>query len=88
LAIPGEWHNLKSGDGSVIIAHDENLLLANISDMPNFKNHKIWVDNTFTSKGVKVGSDNVKYDGAELVHGDVTEKVSKGPPGKSQSKAS
>jgi uncharacterized protein (DUF342 family) len=34
------------------------------------------VYNTFSSKGVKVGSSNVKYYGAGLINGDVTEKMS------------
>lgn len=76
MANPGEWLNLKPCDGSVIIAHDENVLLGDISGMAKCKNHKIGVDNAFTSKGVNVGSGHVKYDGAGLVNGDLTEKMS------------
>jgi uncharacterized protein (DUF342 family) len=71
----GEWLKFKPGDGTIISEKDENLLLANISGMPKFKDQKMWVDDTFICKGVNVGSGNVNYDGAVLVNGDVTEKM-------------
>lgn len=71
----GEWIKFKPGDGTVISDGDENLLLADISGMPKFKDQKMWVDNIFTSKGVNVGSGNVNYDGSVLINGDVTEKM-------------
>ncbi|MFQ3192022.1 MAG: hypothetical protein ACI936_003173 [Paraglaciecola sp.] len=74
-AKPGEWIKFKPGDGTVISDGDENLLLADISGMPKFKDQKMWVDNIFTSKGVNVGSGNVNYDGSVLINGDVTEKM-------------
>jgi uncharacterized protein (DUF342 family) len=76
VAKPGEWIKFKNGEGTVVSPNDENLLLANISGMPKFKDQKMWVDDTFICKGVNVGSGNVKYDGAVLVNGDVTEKMS------------
>ncbi|WP_340678517.1 FapA family protein [Paraglaciecola sp.] len=72
---PGEWIKFRPGDGTVISERDENLLLADISGMPKFKDQKMWVDDTFICKGVNVGSGNVNYDGAVLVNGDVTEKM-------------
>ena len=74
-AKPGEWIKFKPGDGTVISDGDENLLLADISGMPKFKDQKMWVDNIFTCKGVNVGSGNVNYDGSVLINGDVTEKM-------------
>jgi uncharacterized protein (DUF342 family) len=71
----GEWIKFRPGDGTVISDNDENLLLAEISGMPKFKEQKMWVDNIFTCKGVNVGSGNVNYDGSVLVNGDVTEKM-------------
>jgi uncharacterized protein (DUF342 family) len=71
----GEWIKFRPGDGTVISDGDENLLLADISGMPKFKDQKMWVDNIFTCKGVNVGSGNVNYDGSVLVNGDVTEKM-------------
>lgn len=71
----GEWIKFRPGDGTVISDSDENLLLAEISGMPKFKEQKMWVDNIFTCKGVNVGSGNVNYDGSVLVNGDVTEKM-------------
>jgi uncharacterized protein (DUF342 family) len=71
----GEWVKFKPGDGTVISDGDENLLLADISGMPKFKDQKMWVDNIFTCKGVNVGCGNVNYDGSVLVNGDVTEKM-------------
>jgi uncharacterized protein (DUF342 family) len=74
-AKPGEWINFRPGDGTVISDGDENLLLADISGMPKFRDQKMWVDNIFMCKGVNVGSGNVNYDGSVLVNGDVTEKM-------------
>jgi uncharacterized protein (DUF342 family) len=71
----GEWIKFIPGDGTVISDGDENLLIADISGMPKFKDQKMWVDNIFTCKGVNVGSGNVNYDGSVLVNGDVTEKM-------------
>ncbi|MFT6992236.1 MAG: hypothetical protein ACJASL_004235 [Paraglaciecola sp.] len=71
----GEWIKFIPGDGTVISDGDENLLMADISGMPKFKDQKMWVDNIFTCKGVNVGSGNVNYDGSVLVNGDVTEKM-------------
>ena len=71
----GEWIKLKPGDGTVISNSDENLLLADISGMPKFKEQKMWVDNIYSCKGVNVGSGNINYDGSVLVNGDVTEKM-------------
>ncbi|WP_289030099.1 FapA family protein [uncultured Paraglaciecola sp.] len=71
----GEWQNFRPGDGTVISDHDENLLVADISGMPKFKDQRMWVDDIFTCKGVNVGTGNVDYDGSVLVNGDVTEKM-------------
>ena len=72
---PGDWLKFRPGEGTIISDKDENLLLANISGMPKFKDQKMWVDDTFICKGVNVGTGNVNYDGAVLVNGDVTEKM-------------
>lgn len=71
----GEWIQFRPGDGTVISDNDENLLLADISGMPKFKDQKMWVDDVFICKGVNVGTGNVNYDGSVLVNGDVTEKM-------------
>ncbi|WP_299071853.1 DUF342 domain-containing protein [uncultured Paraglaciecola sp.] len=71
----GDWLKFTPGDGTVISDNDENLLLADISGMPKFKDQKMWVDNVFSCKGVNVGTGNVDYDGSVLVNGDVTEKM-------------
>jgi uncharacterized protein (DUF342 family) len=72
----GKWQKFRPGDGTVVSDNDENLLIADITGMPKFKDQKMWVDDTFISKGVNVGSGNINYDGAVLVNGDVTEKMS------------
>ncbi|MEP7703712.1 FapA family protein [Paraglaciecola sp. 25GB23A] len=72
---PGDWLSFRPGEGTVISEQDENLLLADISGMPKFKDQKMWVDDTFICKGVNVGTGNINYDGAVLVNGDVTEKM-------------
>ncbi|MFT2090884.1 DUF342 domain-containing protein [Paraglaciecola sp. 2405UD69-4] len=74
-ATPGDWVNFRMGDGTVMSDHDENLLIADISGMPKFKEQKMWVDDIYTCKGVNVGTGNVNYDGSVLVNGDVTEKM-------------
>jgi uncharacterized protein (DUF342 family) len=71
----GEWLKFRPGDGTVISDKDENLLLAEISGMPKFKDQKMWVDDTYICKGINVGTGNVTYDGAVLVNGVITEKM-------------
>lgn len=71
----GEWIKFRPGEGTVISDSDENLLLAEITGMPKFKDQKMWVDETFICNGVNVGTGNINYDGAVLVNGDVTEKM-------------
>ncbi|MDO6559545.1 DUF342 domain-containing protein [Paraglaciecola chathamensis] len=71
----GEWLKLRPGDGTAISEKDENILIAEISGMPKFKDQKMWVDDTYICKGVNVGTGNVNYDGAVLVNGDITEKM-------------
>lgn len=71
----GEWLKFRPGEGTVISDNDENLLIADISGMPKFKDQKMWVDDIFICKGVNVGSGNINYDGSVLVNGDVTEKM-------------
>ncbi|GAA0857479.1 FapA family protein [Aliiglaciecola litoralis] len=74
-AKPGAWIKFRPGDGVKISPSDENLFLAAITGMPKFQNDKMWVDDTFICKGINVGTGNIKYDGAVLVNGDVTEKM-------------
>jgi len=74
-AKPGDWIKFRPGDGTVLSDNDENLLIADISGMPKFKDQKMWVDDIFICKGVNVGSGNINYDGSVLVNGDVTEKM-------------
>ncbi|TRY32441.1 DUF342 domain-containing protein [Aliiglaciecola sp. M165] len=72
---PGKWIKFRPGDGTKVSDKDENIYLAAITGMPKFQNDKMWVDDTFICKGVNVGTGNIKYDGAVLVNGDVTEKM-------------
>lgn len=74
-AEPGEWQKLRPAEGTAVDSNNDNILLADITGMPKFKDNKMWVDDTFICKGVNVGSGNVNYDGAVLVNGDVTEKM-------------
>lgn len=71
----GSWVKFRPGDGVKTSPNNENLYLAAITGMPKFQNDKMWVDDTFICKGVNVGTGNIKYDGAVLVNGDVTEKM-------------
>lgn len=72
---PGHWEKFRPGDGTRIADDDENLLIANITGMPKYKEKKMWVDDTFICNGVNVGTGHINYDGAVLVNGDVTEKM-------------
>jgi hypothetical protein len=74
-AKPGAWKKFRPGEGVKVSPSDENLYLAAITGMPKFQNDKMWVDDTFNCKGVNVGTGNIKFDGAVLVNGDVTEKM-------------
>lgn len=71
----GDWLPLKKGEGTEISEDDENLVLASYSGMPKFQDLTMSVDDTYICKGVNVGTGHVKYDGAVLVNGDVTEKM-------------
>lgn len=71
----GEWLPFQPGEGTRISPQDDNLLLAAIAGMPKFRDERMWVDDVYICSGVNVGSGNVKYDGAVLVNGDVTEKM-------------
>ncbi|AWL11843.1 hypothetical protein HMF8227_01365 [Saliniradius amylolyticus] len=71
----GNWVPLQPGDGTVVSPDDPHLLLAEISGMPKFRDGRMWVDDTYISKGVNVGTGNVSYNGAVIVNGDVTEKM-------------
>lgn len=72
---PGEWIEIYEGKGTRIDANDHNSLIADISGMPKFNEGQMSVDNTYICKGVNVGTGNIKYAGAVLVNGDVTEKM-------------
>jgi uncharacterized protein (DUF342 family) len=72
---PGSWLDLVPGDGTEVSPDDENYLIAAINGMPKFKEGQMWVDDTFICPGVNVGSGNIKYNGAVLVNGDVTENM-------------
>ncbi|WP_026375052.1 DUF342 domain-containing protein [Aestuariibacter salexigens] len=74
-AEPGEWQELVAEAGTEVSEKDENVLVASIAGMPKFRDQKMIVDDTYTTNGVNVGTGNVKYNGAVLVNGDVTEKM-------------
>lgn len=71
----GKWLPIKMGNGTEIDPTDENLVISSISGMPKFRDLTMTVDDTFICKGVNVGSGHIKYDGAVLCNGDVTEKM-------------
>jgi uncharacterized protein (DUF342 family) len=74
-AKPGEWLKFRAGEGTVVCDKDVNLLLAEIAGMPKFRDQRMWVDDTYISNGVNVGSGNIEYEGAVLINGDVTENM-------------
>ncbi|TDF41595.1 DUF342 domain-containing protein [Alteromonadaceae bacterium M269] len=71
----GKWVDLDVSEGTEISPEDDNYLIAAIDGMPKFKDGRMWVDDTYICSGVNVGSGNIKYDGAVLVNGDVTENM-------------
>lgn len=74
-APPGEWKVIKLGANTAISEKNENTIIATVSGQPKFKNNVMNVDDTFTSKGVNVGTGNIKYNGAVVVNGDITEQM-------------
>lgn len=72
---PGKWKPIKMGDNVYIPDTHKNTVLAKVAGLPKFANQKISVDDVLVTKGVNVATGNVKYAGAVIVNGDVTEKM-------------
>lgn len=76
LPTPGEVKEVKLGANTSISPKNENVIFATIAGQAKFNNGVMSIDDTFTAeKGVNVRSGNIKYDGAVIVNGDVTENM-------------
>lgn len=71
----GDWHKIKLGTNVYISEENENQVFATIDGLPKFSRQKISVDDVFVTKGVNVATGNIKYGGAVIVNGDITEKM-------------
>jgi uncharacterized protein (DUF342 family) len=71
----GHWLPFKMGSGTAVSDNNENILISTISGMPKYLNQTMNIDDTFICKGVNVGTGHIKYSGAVLVNGDVTENM-------------
>lgn len=74
-AQPGKWKKIRLGENVYIPEEQENQVLAKLSGLPKFSGGVISVDDVFVSKGVNVATGNIKYSGAVIVNGDVTENM-------------
>lgn len=72
---PGQWKKIKLGQNVYIPETHENTVLARLVGLAKFSNGTISVDDVLTTKGVNVATGNIKYGGAVIVNGDVTEKM-------------
>ena len=75
LAEPGKWLPLKITKNCYICPENENIARSKIAGLPVISPSKIDVDDVFVCRGVNVASGNVKFDGAVIINGDVTEKM-------------
>jgi uncharacterized protein (DUF342 family) len=73
--IAGEWKDFKLGANTEVSNSNENTVIATLAGQPKFEDGKMTIDDTFISSGVNVGTGNIKYDGAVIVNGDVTENM-------------
>ncbi len=72
---PGKWLPFKLSKNCYEDKNDNNIARSKIAGQPVIQGSKVDVDNTFVSKGVNVATGNVKFDGAVIVNGDITEKM-------------
>lgn len=73
--IAGEWQDIKLGENTAISDSDLNVIVSIASGQPKFENGIMSVDDTYTCKGVNVGTGNINYQGSVIVNGDVTESM-------------
>lgn len=73
--IAGKFLDIKLGTNTKLSNTDENLIIASVSGQPKFENGAMCIEDTFIVAGVNVSTGNVKYDGAIIVNGDVTENM-------------
>lgn len=71
--VAGKLEDIKLGVNTEISTDDKDLIVAAVSGQPKFRKGQMFIDETYTSKGVNVGTGNIDYAGAVIVNGDVTE---------------
>lgn len=75
VATPGNILEIKLGANTQISTSDENLIIASVSGQPKFENGIMCIEDALIVKGVNVSTGNIKYEGAVIVNGDVTENM-------------
>lgn len=71
----GELCEINLGANTKISERDANVVIAAVAGQPKFENDVMTIEDTYQTKGVNVGTGNVKYEGAVIVSGDVTESM-------------
>jgi uncharacterized protein (DUF342 family) len=71
----GAWVDIKLGANTKLAETDNNMILSELAGQPKFENQVMTIDDTYVAKGVNVGTGNIKYEGAVIVNGDVTENM-------------
>lgn len=74
-ATPGNILEIKLGANTQVSASNENLIIASVSGQPKFENGVMCIEDALIVKGVNVSTGNIKYEGAVIVNGDVTENM-------------
>lgn len=75
-SMPGEWQDIILGDNTRVSPTDKNIIVSTVAGQPKFANNIMTIDPTFTApKGVNVGTGNIKYEGAVIVNGDITDNM-------------
>lgn len=71
----GVWEAIKLGPNTVISEQEENLVLASMAGQAKFIDDLVLVEDAFESKGVNVGTGNIRYKGSVIINGDVKENM-------------
>lgn len=73
--LTGEIKDIKLGTNTELHPNDDNLVIASVAGQPKFEEGRMSIDDTYITKGVNVGTGNIRYDGAVIINGDVTENM-------------
>ncbi len=71
----GDWSKISLGNNTEFLDEQERVIIASVAGQPKFEDGRMSVDDTYSTKGVNVGTGNINYEGAVIVNGDVTENM-------------